>query len=284
MRSFAHRVEMATAPDVFNFDDYRAFLRAYYAHRKGSGRGFSLRQFSRQAGLTSSNYLKLVMDGDRNLSAETAERFATACGLEGERASYFVQLVALRQAKTQVDRERAYEHLRSHRRFRKAHPLDDEFAAYHAHWYIPAVRELSARRDFSADPKWIASRLMPAITSRQAARAMKVLRELGLLVEQDGALRQAHALVTTPDKPLGHHLMRFHRVMMERAAAALDSVPREQREIASLTLCLSSAQMQALKAELVKIRGELLRKYGVDAGAKRVVQLNFQMFPLSIEE
>jgi uncharacterized protein (TIGR02147 family) len=281
---FEDHSDMVTAPDVFSFDDYRAFLRAYYAYKKGNGRGFSLRVFSRQAGLTSSNYLKLVMDGDRNLGAEAAERFAAACGLEGARASYFVQLVALRQAKTQVERERAYENLRSHRRFRQAHPLDDEFAAYHAHWYIPAVRELAARSDFQAEPKWVASRLMPSITARQAARALKVLRELGLLVEEEGTLRQAHALVTTPDKPLGHHLMRFHRVMMERAAEALDIVPREQREIASLTLCLSDSQLRALKAELVQIRGELLRKYGVDPEAKRVVQMNFQMFPLSIEE
>ncbi|HEX5661073.1 MAG TPA: TIGR02147 family protein, partial [Polyangiales bacterium] len=204
--------------------------------------------------------------------------------LEASRASYFVELVALQQAKTQTERERAYERLRSHRRFKQAHPLDDEYAAYHAHWYVPAVRELAARRDFQADPKWIASRLMPAITSRQAARALKVLRELGLLVEDRGTLRQAHALVKTPDKPLGHHVVRFHRVMMERAAEALDLVPREQREIASLTLCLSDAQLRALKAELAQVRSDLLRKYGADADAKRVVQLNFQMFPLSIEE
>lgn len=275
---------MAAAPDVFEFDDYRAFLRAYYAHKKASGRGFSLRVFSRLAGLTSSNYLKLVMDGDRNLGPEAAERFAAACGLEASRASYFVELVALQQARSQAERERAYQRLRSHRRFKQAHPLDDEYAAYHANWYVPAVRELAARADFEADPKWIASRMMPAITARQAARALKVLRELGMLVEHGGRLRQAHALVKTPDRPLGHHVVRFHRVMMERAAEALEIVPREQREIASLTLCLGDAQLRALKAELSALRGELLRKFGADADAKRVVQVNFQMFPLSIEE
>lgn len=241
--------------------------------------------FSRLAGLTSSNYLKLVMDGDRNLGASAAQRFAAACGLESTRASYFVELVTLQQARTQAERERAYEQLRGYKRFRQAHPLDEEYAAYHAHWYVPAVRELAARRDFQPDPKWIAGKLMPAITSRQAARALRVLRELGLLVEDgQGKLRQAHALVKTPDKPLGHHVVRFHRVMMERAAEAIDLVPREQREIASLTLCLSATQLAALKAELVRVRGDLLRRYTAEADAKRVVQVNFQMFPLSVDE
>lgn len=276
---------MASPPDVFDFDDYRAYLRAHYAFKKASGRGFSLRVFSRLAGLTSSNYLKLVMDGDRNLSGSAAERFATACGLESTRGSYFVELVALQQAKTQAERERAYENLRGFRRFRQAHPLDQEYAAYHAHWYVPAVRELAARRDFQADPVWIAGKLMPSITARQAAKALRVLRELGLLVEDaEGRLHQAHALVTTPDRPLGHHVVRFHRVMMERAAEAMDLVPREQREIASLTLCLNRSQLASLKSELARVRGDLLRRYTVEADAKRVVQVNFQMFPLSIDE
>lgn len=275
---------MAAPPELFEFDDYRAFLRAYYAHKKQAGRGFSLRAFSRKAALTSSNYLKLVMDGDRNLSFPMAERFASACGLSGPRASYFVELVALQQAKTQAERERAYERLRTLRGFRQVHPLDDEYAAYHAQWYIPAVRELAARRDFQADPKWIAVRLLPAITARQAARALKVLSTLGMLVPAGGTLRQAHALVETPDKPLGTHVVRFHRVMMERAAESIDLVPREQREIASLTLCLSDTQLGLLKAELTRMRAELLRKYTAGADAKRVVQLNIQMFPLSIEE
>lgn len=270
---------------MFAFDDYRAFLRAYYAQHKAAGRGFSLRAFSRRAGLTSSNYLKLVMDGDRNLSPEMATRFASACGLEEEAGEFFCELVALGQAKGHAARERAYQRLKSFRRFRQVHPLDDAYEAYHAEWYIPAIRELAARRDFRADPKWIAATLLPAITSRQAAHALSVLEKLALLVrDADGCLRQAHALVATPDRPLGHHVIRFHRTMMERAAAAIDLVPREQREIASLTLCLSPSRMGALKRRLEQLRAELLHEFTADADAVRVVQLNLQMFPLSIDD
>ena len=276
---------MAAAPDVFAFEDFRAFLRAYYAHKKALGRGFSLRVFSRKAGLTSSNYLKLVMDGDRNLSPEMAERFAEACDLTGQAAEYFIALVTLGQAKGFAERERAYKQLKTFRRFREVHPLDEVFEAYYARWYIPAVRELAARRDFRADPKWIASTLMPAITARQATQALAVLQKLGLLMaDASGNLRQAHALVETPDRPLGHHVARFHRAMMERAADAIDIVPREQREISSLTLCISARRMRELKAHLGRLRDELLHEYTADADAKRVVQLNFQLFPLTIEE
>jgi uncharacterized protein (TIGR02147 family) len=276
---------MPDAPDIFAHDDFRAYLRAYYAFRKKQGRGFSLRTFSRQAALQSSNYLKLVMDGDRNLSAAMAERFAKACGLRGPAADYFCELVAYGQAETAAERERAYRRLSSFRRFRDVYPLDRAHEAYHSQWFIPAVRELAARSDFRADPKWIARTLLPAISARKAAHALEVLRELKLLVEDEqGTLRQAHALVETGDRPLGHHVVKFHRTMMERAAEALDTVPREQREIASLTLCLSPTQMGALKQHLERLRRELLQEYVAGPDAKRVVQLNFQMFPLSVEE
>jgi uncharacterized protein (TIGR02147 family) len=276
---------MAKSPDIFEFDDFRAYLRDYYAYRKQHGRGFSLRTFSRQAALTSSNYLKLVMDGDRNLSGAMAERFAKACGLRGHAADFFCELVANGQAETAAERERAYRRLSSFRRFRDVYPLDRAHEAYHSQWFIPAVRELAARPDFRADAKWIGRKLLPPISTRQAAQALEVLRELKLLVEDEqGALRQAHPLLETTDRPLGHHVVKFHRTMMERAAEALDRVPREQREIASLTLCLSGAQLGALKQHLERMRRELLQEYVSGPDATRVVQLNFQMFPLSVEE
>ena len=67
-------------------------------------------------------------------------------------------------------------------------------------------------------------------------------------------------------------------------ALAIDRVPREEREIAALTLCLSSEQLRDLKSDLQRMRAELLQKYTVSAEAQRVVQVNIQMFPLSSEE
>ena len=58
--------------DVFDYLDYRAFLRDFYARAKATRRGFSFRAFSRKARLGSPNHLKRVMEGDRNLTPERA--------------------------------------------------------------------------------------------------------------------------------------------------------------------------------------------------------------------
>lgn len=108
---------MLTEIDVFAYLDYRAFLRDYYRARKAAGRGFSYRSFSRRAGLKSPNYLKLVVDGARNLSTDMAERFAAACGLNADEQRYFVDLVAYCQAASAADRKRYYARLTGIKRY-----------------------------------------------------------------------------------------------------------------------------------------------------------------------
>src|SRR5690349_5207588 len=69
---------------VYEYLDYRAFLRDHYAAKKAASRAFSYRSFSKRAGVSSPNYLKLVIEGKRNLSGKMAERFALACGLDDD--------------------------------------------------------------------------------------------------------------------------------------------------------------------------------------------------------
>jgi uncharacterized protein (TIGR02147 family) len=222
-----------------------------------------------------------VIDGRRNLSTRMAERFAKACGLDAENARYFVCLVSFSQAVTSVDKAKEYAKLTSFRSYRRAHKLDLAHAAYYGDWYMPVIRELAAFRDFREDPAWIAEQLLPAITRTQAARALETLMELGLLVRDErGRLVQADALVSTGPETTGLHIAAFHRVMTSRALESIDLVPKAERDISSLTLGLSRGGLLAFKQRLQRFRRELLELSALE-DAEQVVQLNFQLFPLS---
>jgi uncharacterized protein (TIGR02147 family) len=271
--------------NVFAFRDYRAALRALYAHKKAHEYGFSHRAFSRRAGLKSTNFLKLVMDGERNLSSAVAPRFAAALGLTGNAAEFFCELVQYNQAATVRERSLAHERMLRLQPQRAVRELDAQQSAYHAHWYVPAIRELAARADFRADPSWIARVLEPGITSAQASKALAVLTSLGLLRADDaGNLRPVDEHVSTGLAPLGHHVAAYHRAMLERASEALDLFPREEREIASLTLCIDESRLPELKTRMQKFRRELMHFAEQGGDRKRVVQVNFQLFPLSKKE
>jgi uncharacterized protein (TIGR02147 family) len=267
---------------IFEYVDYRLFLRDFYAAQKAKSRAFSHRAFCKRAGLSSSNYLSLIMKGQRDLSTEMAPRFAKACGLAKREADFFCDLVAYGQAKTTDDKQRWHERLARFRKFREAHRLVGEQTAYHANWFMPAVRELASLAAFREDPAWIAKTLEPPITERQASEALSTLERLGLLArDRAGKLRQVQALVTTGPGPLGHQVFAYHHGMIDLAKRALDRLPREQRDISSLTLCVAESTLPLLKERIREFRRELLQLAELERAPERVVQLNFQMFPLS---
>lgn len=275
-------VASAEPVHIFEYLDYRQYLRDFYAGQKALRKSFSHRAFSRRAGLRSSNYLSLIMKGQRDLSSEMAPRFAKACGLVRREADFFCDLVAYGQAQSTAERHRAYERLARFRKFRDAHRLVGEQTAYHQHWYMPALRELVTLASFREEPKWIAAALEPKISEREASEALAILIKLGLLVrDESGRLRQAQAIVTTGPGPLGHQIFAYHQGMIALAQRALDQLPREERDISSVTLCVAEATLPLVKRKLEELRQELLQLAEAETAPERVVQLNLQFFPLS---
>ena len=266
--------------DVFRYRNYREFLAAFYAHKKPSG--LSYRSFARDAQLGAPNYLKLVIEGKRNLSHEMAERFARACRLNAESTDYFKLLVAFNQATTDAERNELHERLSKFSRFRSSQRLDLAEKEYHSTWYIPAVRELVACPGFIEDAAWIASVLEPNIDEKDAQHALDVLVRLGLLErDDDGRLTQASRAVSTGEVAPGLYIRNYHTELIQRALHSMHDLPADERNISALTLSVSPSTFDELKQRVLEFRNELVALCDADPRPSRVVQLNLQLFPLT---
>ncbi len=269
--------------NVFEFLDYRAFLRAHYAAEKARRPAFSHRFFSRLAGLRSPNFLKLVMDGERNLGVETVPRFVAALGLKGEAASFFADLVTFTQAQSLAEKNRAFERIAASRRFRTARRIDGELFTYLSHWYFPAIRELTARADFREDPKWIAKQLEPPLAPADAERALSLLLSLGLILRDSatGKIVRGEPTLTTEHEVQSLAAKNYHRQMLERASEAIERVKPHQRDMAALTVCVSGRTAALVKERIHRFREEITQLCDADPAGEAVYQLNVQWFPLS---
>jgi uncharacterized protein (TIGR02147 family) len=274
-------VSVGNSPrDIFAYDDYRAYLRDVYSDRKH--RGLSHRGLARRAGLSSPSFLKAVMDGQRNLAPTTAKRVAAALGLSGDGAEYFRWLVASNQATDPAERRSAQVRLRRLRRYRDVHALEQATDMYHQHWYLPAIRELSLTDGFRADPQWIARVLMPNIKVQEARQALATLQQLNLLgPDASGTLRATSQQVATDLEPNSDQVAAFHRAMIARASQAISDVPRPQRDISSITLTVDAAGLIGIKRRVQEIRRELLDEFDAGQCGRQIIQVNFQLFPLS---
>ncbi|MCC6624226.1 MAG: TIGR02147 family protein [Deltaproteobacteria bacterium] len=249
-------------PDICRFTDYRLYLRALVPHLKATRPGFSFRAFASRAGFSSPNYLKLVTDGQRNLAAESVDKFARGLGLTRREHDVFRLLVLLANARTDEERNALYAKLRERVVDDEVARLrDDQFAVYDS-WWALVVREMCNLPDFQLDARWIARRMRPRIRVAQAQRAIDLLLRTGLVVvDASGRARPAERTITTgPSVPEVQSLAirNYHRAHLELASRSLDEIPREERNVTSVSVTLSRAAYAEAVEEIARLRRRLL--------------------------
>lgn len=272
-------------PDLFSYLDYREFLKAAFEELKRTRPHFSHRLFAKTAGFASSNYAMLVMQGKRNLSGDGIIKVARALKLKKPEAEFFENLVRFNQAATDAEKGFYYERIASNRRYAAARPLEREQYEYYSKWYIPVIREMVQLKDFRDDPAWIAAHVKPAITSREAEAALKLLIELGLLIRDDrGRLAQQDAHIAGGDEVSSIAMTNFQREMIERAAASIEATPPAEREIGSVTFAVSKKKLTEAKRMIREFRSKLAGFLAEEKEADAVYQFNIQLFDLSSGE
>ncbi|MCB1214768.1 MAG: TIGR02147 family protein [Deltaproteobacteria bacterium] len=270
-------------PQIYQYLDYRHYLKDYYEARKATrGSQFSYRSFARDGGFASPNFLKLVMEGQRNLGKEGIGAFIQALKLNKSEGSFFEALVYFNQAKDDQERSKRYEVLSRFKKFREVREIEASQFEYYNNWYHPVVRELTLLPEFKEDPDWIARRLYPPITKEQAAYSLKLLERLGFVARNaQGKLEATERVISTAKEVQNLAVGHFHRHMLEKARDSLSSTPPEWRDISSVTIALSKKGFLEAKRRIQDFRRELNVLLSEEKNPEVIYQLNFQIFNLS---
>lgn len=269
--------------DLFKYLDYRHFLKDYYREQKErKGSAFSFRSFARLAGLSSPNFLQLVMEGKRNLGPDGIRSFSKALKLGKEEGAYFENLVHFNQCSTHDERNEWYKRLSTSKKYREMKEIEKNYFVYFSRWYYAAIRELALLPDFKEDTDWIARKLSPPITVKEAATALELLQKLGFLTrDKSGKLIQSERNITTAREVMSLAIANFHRQMIQRASESIDRTPQDKRDISALTLALSQEKFKEAKRRIQEFRRELNVLLSDEGKSDAVYQINFQIFNLS---
>lgn len=274
------------ADAIYMYSDFRQFLKDHYQYHKASTRGYSFRSFARAAGFTSPNFIKLVMDGEKNLTQESALQLAQAMGLDAKATAYFQELVRFAQARDMESKRQAMERMEDFRRRNHPEDLVDADAAYLRHWHLPVLREMTALPDFDEDPAWIARRLAFPLPAKEIRSALEFLETQGFLKrDAKGRLQRKERTLSTGDlarKPLlGAAAREYHLQMAGLARQAVFQMPKESRSVSNTTLSLSREGYATALKRIEALRMELLEFASQDTGAQDVHQLSVTLFPLT---
>ena len=269
--------------DIFQYLDYRRYLKDYYQEKKQQkASSFSYRSFARAAGLSSPNFLQLVMEGKRKLGPQGIKCFAKGLRLNREEARFFERLVHFNQATNDEERNRWYRLLATSKRYQEIREIEKAQFDYFSHWYYSAIREMVLLPNFKEDPEWIARTLNPSIPVDEAKAALELLVRFGFLTRNgSGHLQQTERSITTAQEVRSLAVANYHRQMLTKASGAIEKTSPQHRDISSLTVAVSKDKFQEAKRRIQEFRRELNVLLSEDDQADAVYQINFQIFNLS---
>ncbi len=275
-------------PSVYDFTDYRDYLKSFFDRKKVTNPNYSASMFARKAGLgtNSRGYLKLVIENKRNLSAQTIRSFSEALGLSAHESLYFENLVLFNQSERGQDKKYYFDRLVASNRGNKPEQLELIKAGvlYHTHWYYFAVRELVALKTFKEDAAWIATQLRGKVKKDEVNQAIKDLLNLGLLKRQeDGTLKQSEPLVRVSGGFYNVFMQNFHLEMIERSKEAIQDDDYETRHASGVTLSCSIEHLPEIKRAISQFRDQITERFGIeDLPPDSVIQLSVQLFQLTL--
>ncbi len=268
-----------TQPDIFTYLNYREFLADYYRHRKSVDKRFSHRFVMEKVGATSPSWFNDIVKGRINLSGRLLLKLTQLLKLKPRETDYFETLVQYDQAAGLDEKNRSLEKIMSFKGM-KMDVLGKEKFEFYAHWYYSAIRELLFFYDFDGDFSKLARKLNPPIRKEQAAKAIELLDKLGLIRKQAGGhYRPTSENIIKDSGFKSLHIANFIRTNIELAFDAFARIPKEERDISTVTVCLSPKGFEEIKAELKSLRHKLLALAERDKEPETVYQCNFQIFP-----
>jgi uncharacterized protein (TIGR02147 family) len=97
----------------------------------------------------------------------------------------------------------------------------------------------------------------------------------------DGNWEQVDRDISTGPEIKSMAAANFHKEMLQLATESIDRFNASKRDISGLTLSIQHENLPELKARLVSFRKELMELASYDENPDMVVQINFQLFPLT---
>lgn len=270
---------------IFDYLDYREFLRDFYNEKKNQKSGFSYQVFANKAGFKSKSFLVHVIEGKANLSTDSVFKVARLIGLKGKAFLYFETLVKFNQAENPSHKSHYLALLAGYNKGKRARMIMDNEYEFYSTWYHNTIRELVTIVNFNEDYNLLGHLLIPSISEYQARKSVELLLRLGLIHKKGDLYEQSDKLITTGDEIKSTAITKFHFENLNIMKQALEKIPMEQRDISCIVGGMSESCFIVIKKEIQTFRKKIMDIIENDQQkAEKVYHINFQIVPTSTKK
>jgi uncharacterized protein (TIGR02147 family) len=281
-----------TAPILSDYMNYRQYLADFYkfkrASSKGSLRAYNYAVFSAAANIRSPNYLKMIIEGKRNLSDDMIGKFGKALGFNKEQTEELRFLVHFTQATDPADRNLFLKKLSEHRVTTKlkSGEIDRKTWEKVPNWVAWIIYAMVDQEGVSFDTQSLKKVLRGKASEDEIETALTTLFAAGELKrdEATGEIRKNRNLIESPEDVPVALVRKLQSQLMYLGLESLYQDQPTEREFGSLTLSLTKTEFEELKFKLRQMRKAMHKDNSIarmKEKGERVYQLNIQLFPVT---
>ncbi len=265
---------------IYTYYDYHKFLNDFYVEKKSKDSYYTLRYIGERIGIDHALVVK-IFQGKRHLSGQSIQVVADFLGLSKRQAEYFELLVMYGKAKTDREIKGYFEKLLSFSDIAE-HKIEADSYEFYQKWYYSAIREIIHLAPFNDDYKWLARMVEPSVTVAEAKKSVRLLERLGFIKRNDrGFFELTSKFITTGEHWKSIAIRSFQKEISRLSENALDTIPKEERDISTVTLTLDEEGFDKAREHIRLLQKELIEISSSCRRVNRAYQVNLQLFPLS---
>lgn len=259
---------------------YAKHLRDELAERIDRNPRYSLRAFAKALRIGAGT-LSQILSGKRLPSYKAAQKLLNHLDLEPNQRDAFLKSLA------EAHRNRGLKKIGStfERRAAEADQKENRILDLNldlfkviGDWYHYAILMITFVEGFKSQPKWIANQL--GLSEIQVVNAIQRLKNLEMLIEEDGVLRAWESNWTSSDKHITTPALRRHtQQILEKAIESNFNDPIEARNITAMTMAINPLKLPEAKLRIQNFMNELTAYLEQD-NRSHVYEMSICLFPL----
>jgi uncharacterized protein (TIGR02147 family) len=261
--------------NIFLYEDFREFLRDELKRRALRNAKYSLRAFARDIGISFSR-LSETLSSTSGISQASGQVIAQKLKMTYIEREYFLNLIIARHGRT-AERRRQARHLISEYKAKKIFIcLRENQKEFLLKWYyVPLVELLAIKK-----PNEISKIL--GISEEEVVASALLLAEMGQIVRNDyGTWRKINTFQKIESHTPTTVIRQFHRDVLRRGVAAIETQPIEKRKYLSSYFCIRKEDVAEARNDLERMNQEFLKKYTTPKEADAVYVFSVQLFELN---
>jgi uncharacterized protein (TIGR02147 family) len=152
-------------------------------------------------------------------------------------------------------------------------------------WYYDAITELTRTKGFVGQNEYVAQRL--GLSLEETNEAVKRLVQMGLIKKMPNKkwVSYSENTITYGGDHTSFALQKLQRQLMEKAIVALETIPKKDREQASMIMAINKKDLPEAKKRIKEFQQDMCKYLQrPNRESEEVYQMITTLFPLSVTE